>query len=101
MATYFIVSRFPVGDSIGQVFHRRDAAYRAAWNAVRDQFKAQALLDRQCAWNAIKAIPADLRTIPVNPLPCGRRVLTIPCGFQREVSIHAAKTAREIREEKK
>lgn len=60
MARYYVISHFPTGDAVAQTFKRRDAAYRAAWNAVRDQYEAQALLDRPCAWTAVRAIPADL-----------------------------------------
>ena len=45
MARYYVISHFPTGDAVAQTFKRRDAAYRAAWNAVRDQYEAQALLD--------------------------------------------------------
>lgn len=89
MAYYSVVSSFPVGESEGKTFRRRDAAFRYAWNAVRAQYEAQALLDRQCAWTAVEAIPADLRTILV--AECGRKVLVIPCGEQRAVSINAGR----------
>lgn len=87
MAYYSIVSNFPVGESKARTFKRRDAAFAYAWNAVREQYEEQALLDRPAAWTAVRSIPKDLRSIPV--AECGRKILVIPCGYQRNVTINA------------
>lgn len=89
MASYSVVSSFPIGESISRVFSRRDFAADYAYKAIRAQFEAQALLDRPCCPNALAKLPDDLRTIPV--AECGRKILEICCGDQRAVSINAGK----------
>ena len=87
MAYYSVVSRFPVGDSTSRVFRRRDFAADYAYKEIRAQFEAQALLDRPCCPKALALLPDDLRTIERDHT--GRKILTIHCGDQRQVSINA------------
>jgi hypothetical protein len=83
-----VISSFPVGESTSRIFKRRDYAADYAYREIRAQFESQALLDRPCCPIAIAKLPDDLRTIPI--ADCGRRVLTIPCGDQRTVTIHTS-----------
>lgn len=87
MAYYSIVASFPIGDSETRTFKRRDFAADYAYKAIRAQFEAQALLDRPCCPIALAKLPNDLRTIPLDA--SGRKILVIPCGDQRAVSINA------------
>lgn len=87
MAYYSITAAFPVGDSESRTFTRRDFAADYAYKAIRAQFEAQALLDRPCCPIALAKLPDDLRTIPL--APCGRKILVIPCGDFRTVTINA------------
>lgn len=87
MAYYSVISSFPVGESESRSFKRRDHAADYAYKAIRAQYESQALLDRPCAHIALAKLPDDLRTIPV--ASCGRKILVIECGFQRQVSINA------------
>lgn len=87
MAYYSIVASFPIGDSESRTFSRRDFAADHAYKAIRAQFEAQALLDRPCCPIALAKLPDDLRTIAKDH--SGRKILIIPCGDQRAVTINA------------
>lgn len=89
MAYYSIVSSFPCGSSTARTFKRRDFAADYAYKEIRAQFESQALLDRICTPKALAQLPDDLRTIPVDA--SGRKILEIPCGSQRSVTINAGR----------
>lgn len=89
MAYYSIVASFPIGESESRTFTRRDFAADYAYKAIRAQFESQALLDRPCCPIALAKLPDDLRTISI--AECGRKILVIPCGPQRAVSINAGR----------
>ena len=89
MAYYSIVSSFPCGPSKARTFKRRDFAADYAYKEIRAQFEWQGLLDRICAHEAVAQLPDDLRTIPLDG--SGRKILEIPCGSQRFVTINAGR----------
>lgn len=89
MAYYSVISDFPCGPSTARTFKRRDFAADYAYKEIRAQFESQALLDRICTHNALAKLPDDLRTIPVDA--SGRKILQIPCGSQRSVTINAGR----------
>jgi len=89
MAYYSVISDFPCGPSTARTFKRRDFAADYAYKEIRAQFESQALLDRICTHNALAKLPDDLRTIPIDA--SGRKILEIPCGSQRSVTINAGR----------
>ena len=89
MAYYSIISSFPCGPSTARIFKRRDFAADYAYKEIRAQFESQALLDRICTHKALAQLPDDLRTIPLDG--SGRKILEIPCGSQRSVTINAGR----------
>ena len=89
MAYYCVVSSFPIGPSTARTFKRRDFAADYAYKEIRAQYESQALLDRICTHRALAKLPDDLRTIPIDA--SGRKILEIPCGDQRSVTINAGR----------